>query len=146
MQLFLPPFTLCLLTVLAAGALVRVQARAQMLAGGVTRRTQLLAGVILGSGLWGAQIVTLRAQDLTAARDIAWKSFCGFQSESKMMTVSAVARLMPGEERRGGRRGGRGERGCARARPAAAPGRVRLSDARAPPGSRSAHRAPASSS
>ena len=36
-----------------------------------------------------------------------------------MMTVSAVARLMPGEERRGGRRGGRGERGCARARPAA---------------------------
>lgn len=66
MPLFLPPFTLCLLTILVAGALVRVQARAHLLAGGVARRTQLLAGVILGSGLWGAQIVTLRAQDLTA--------------------------------------------------------------------------------
>ena len=28
-------------------------------------------------------------------RAIAWMSFCGFQSESKMMTVSAAVRLMP---------------------------------------------------
>ena len=40
-------------------------------------------------------MLTVSFCPIRCARDIAWKSFCGFQSESKMMTVSAVARLMP---------------------------------------------------
>ncbi|NTX98890.1 EAL domain-containing protein [Deinococcus sp. JMULE3] len=63
---FLLPFTLCLITIAAAGTLMRVQARTHLLAGHVGRGTQLLAGLILGSGLWGAQILALRAQALHA--------------------------------------------------------------------------------
>ena len=40
-------------------------------------------------------MLTVSFCPIRCARDMAWKSFCGFQSESKMMTVSAVARLMP---------------------------------------------------
>lgn len=34
-------------------------------------------------------------QHLLAAQPVTWRSFCGFQSESKMMQVSAAVRLMP---------------------------------------------------
>lgn len=40
-------------------------------------------------------MLTVSVWPIRWARDMACRSFWGFQSESKMMTVSAVARLMP---------------------------------------------------
>ena len=40
-------------------------------------------------------MLTVSVWPMRWARDMACRSFWGFQSESKMMTVSAVARLMP---------------------------------------------------
>ncbi|GGR93461.1 EAL domain-containing protein [Deinococcus sedimenti] len=61
---FLLPFVLSLLSVLAAGALIRVQARTQLVSGQVRRRDQLLSSAVLGSGLWSAQTVLLLGHGL----------------------------------------------------------------------------------
>ncbi len=58
------PFVLCFLAILVAGVLVRVQAREALLGGQVRRAALLLAGVILGSGLWGAQAVVFATRGL----------------------------------------------------------------------------------